>query len=252
MAFKAKNQNGETCQSFTTQREKGPFFCQTCRGAMSLVIPKIRTRPHFRHHVESDCAWEPETPEHEAAKIAVCDAINQLGLGIADVEAPVGKWIADVLWTHRGQRIAFEIQRANYPWEKFEEKLKGYAAENVAAVYLLIGPHFFAAADNGRVRLKDIERRLFLGYPERRHYRPPLRSIGTTHCLRVYREPLGRVIGAYLRRRAKAPDDILVREPLFYPTSRRDGGWSDTVRRNRRGSRSFGRFPAAGTCGFPR
>ncbi len=196
---------------------------------MSLVLPQIRARPHFRHHVESNCAWEPETPDHEAAKLAVCDAINQLGLGSADVESPVGKWIADVLWTHNGQRIAFEIQRANYTWEKFDEKFSGYTTEGVAVVYLLIGPHFFASADRGKYRLKDVERRLFLGWPEKRSYHPPVRRMGTAHVLRVYREPLGRVIGAYLRKRANAPQEILVREPLFYPVSRRGGGWNDTI-----------------------
>jgi hypothetical protein len=214
---------------FTARRDQGPFFCQSCRDAMSLVLPQIRARPHFRHHVESNCAWEPETPDHEAAKLAVCDAINQLGLGTADVESPVGKWVADVLWTHHGQRIAFEIQRANYTWEKFDEKFTGYAAEGVAVVYLLIGPHFFASADRGRFRLKDVERRLFLGLPEKRTYRPPVQRIGTAHFLRVYREPLGRVVGAYLRKRANAPQEILVREPLFYPVSRRGGGWNDTL-----------------------
>ncbi len=196
---------------------------------MSLVLPQIRTRPHFRHHVESNCAWEPETEEHEAAKLAVCDAINGLGLGEADVEVPVGKWIADALWSHDGRRVAFEIQRANYTWEKFGEKLAGYAKEDVAVIYLLIGPHFRAADDRGRFRLKEIERRLFLGIPERRSYRPAVQRYGPAHDLRVYREPLGRVLGAYLRKRAKDPQELLVREPLFYPVSRHGGGWSATL-----------------------
>lgn len=216
MAFKARDSKGGSHHAFSVTREQGPFFCQVCQGAMTLVAPKIRTRPHFRHQVESNCAWEPETPDHENAKLAVCDAINTLGLGQAEVEMPVGKWIADVLWTYRGHRVAFEIQRANYPWAKFNEKLNGYRAESVAVVYLFIGPQFFREND-GEYRLKDIELRLLSGSEEPRsspHWNG--NTTGLMETRRVYAEYLGLVASAYLRRKPLSRDALMVREPVFY------------------------------------
>jgi hypothetical protein len=228
MGFKARDRNGRNCEAFSTRKEEKPFFCQTCRGEMSLVIPSIRSRPHFRHQVESNCAWEPETPDHEAAKVAVYDAINGLGHGIAELEAPVGKWIADVLWTHHGQRIAFEIQRANYTWEKFDEKFAGYRHEGVAVVYLLIGPSFFQAGPDARFRLKDLERRLFMGEVEERRFAYPGGQSAMADKVRVYPEPIGRVVGGYLRKRVSQPEELLVREPVFHPWPQARGRWSET------------------------
>lgn len=190
---------------------------------MTFVNPKIRMRPHFRHQVESNCAWEPETPDHENAKLAVCDAINGLGLGTAEVEAPVGKWTADVLWTDREHRVAFEVQRANYSWAKFDEKLAGYRDQNVAVVYLFIGPQFFREND-GDYRLKDIELRLLSGRAERRS-KPAWhgRHASALEVYRVYPESLGMVAGAYLRRKQQAAERLLVREPVFYPVHTKAG-----------------------------
>ncbi len=190
---------------------------------MAFVDPKIRMRPHFRHRVESNCAWEPETPDHENAKLAVCDAINSLGLGTAEVEAPVGKWIADVLWTHDGRRVAFEVQRANYAWAKFNEKLVGYREENVAVVYLFIGPQFYRE-DNGDYRLKDIEVRLLSGREERRK-KPRWHGNRTSfmEIHRVHPEYLGSVAGAYLRRKQLGAAALVVREPIFYPVQTKAG-----------------------------
>lgn len=228
MSFKARDRDGTLRLAFEASREQRPFSCQVCAGSMSLVQPQLRSRPHFRHHVESNCAWEPETLEHEAAKFAVRAAIGELGLGSADIEARVGKWIADVLWSCGGQRIAFEIQRANYTWAKFEEKLAGYEAEGIIVVYLLIGPLFRVSDKEGNFRLKDIERRLFFGPVESRTYQPNGLRVSVTDRVRVHREPIGRVVGAYLRRSANDESEIIVREPLFYPVAKGRDGWSES------------------------
>ena len=191
---------------------------------MAFVNPNVRACPHFRHRVESNCAWEPETPDHENAKLAVCDAINSLGMGSADVEVPVGKWIADVLWSDGKHRVAFEIQRANYTWAKFNEKFLGYAEQDVAVVYLFIGAQFYRRTESEDFRLKDIEHRLFLGQPERRD--APVwhgRRASVMEIYRLRRERLGAVIGGYLRRQQKGSGALLVREPIFYPSATKAG-----------------------------
>jgi hypothetical protein len=221
MAFKARDQSGSAHHAFQVKRNQGPFFCQVCQGAMSFVDPKVRLRPHFRHRVESNCAWEPETPDHESAKLAVCEAINRLGKGAADVEVPVGPLIADVLWTDGQHRVAFEIQRANYSWAKFTEKFLAYHQQGVAVVYLLIGPDFYQGKVKGGVRLKDVEQRLFLGKAEERahpqwHNRGNSQTTSFMQLQRIYPEKIGRVVGGYLRRRGADSDVLLVREPIFY------------------------------------
>ena len=222
MSFKARDSSGQARHAFTVARAQGPFSCQVCGGEMAFVDSNIRAK-HFRHRVESNCAWEPETPEHESAKLAVCDAINALGLGTAEVEVPVGQWIADVLWTHGSHRVAFEVQRTNYAWAKFNEKLEGYRELGVAVVYLFIGPQFFRKDDED-YRLKDIELRLLSGREERRnkpYWHGNRASLMEIH--RVRPENLGAVAGAYLRRKRRETDELLVREPVFYPVQTKAG-----------------------------
>lgn len=202
----------------SAERTQGPFTCQVCGGEMALVTPQIRSRPHFRHRAESNCAWEPETPDHENAKLAVCDEINRLGIGHADIEVPIGGFVADVLWNAEGQYVAFEIQRANYSWAKFDEKLAGYAEQGIGVVYLFIGEQFYKKTDDGCIRLKDIEHRLMAGKSVKRFApRWENNQASAMEYHRVIPRFSGRAVAAYLRRSASDIASLLVREPVFSP-----------------------------------
>lgn len=223
MPFKAQLPSGEVRHIRECVRADGPFVCRNGCGPMSFVQGAVRRTAHFRHHVTCQCSWEPETADHESAKEAVCAAINRLGLGMADVEVPVGKFTADVLWTSQGQRIAFEVQRANYPWAKFREKIEGYAAEGVATVYLFIGPEFYLGGKKEEFRLKEVEHSFTVGaveFCEERHPNSTVRYL--PEIVRLRRRLPPRTTAAYLRRQKGTRDALLVREPLFYPTFTKD------------------------------
>ena len=217
MPFKAKDSEGISRHAFQARRTQGPFTCQVCNGEMALVSPQVRSRPHFRHRIESNCAWERETPDHESAKWAVCEEINRLGCGSADIEVPMGDFIADVGWSDGDHKVAFEIQRANYSWEKFNEKLLGYAKKGIGVVYLFIGDQFYKKTD-GCIRLKDIEHRLLAGgAKERFSPRWENQRASSMEYHRVIPRYSGRTLAAYLRRSATDEGKLLVREPIFTP-----------------------------------
>lgn len=223
MPFKAKLPGGEIRHIRECTRGDGPFVCQNGCGPMSYVQGEVRRTPHFRHHVGCQCSWEPETADHERAKEAICDAINRLGRGAADVEVRAGKFTADVLWTFNGRRIAFEIQRANYPWAKFREKIDGYAADGIATVYLFIGPDFYRGGSEKEMRLKEVEHSLTVGALELCETRHRFsRSLYTPEIVRLRRRLPARTTAAYLRRKIGTHDILLVREPLFYPSFKKD------------------------------
>lgn len=217
MAFKAKDSGGVPRHAFQAHRAHGPFKCQVCAGEMSLVTPNVRSRPHFRHKIESNCAWEPETQDHEAAKWAVCEEINRLGLGRADIEVPLGEFIADVSWSDGNHHVAFEIQRANYTWDKFNQKLLGYADRGIGVVYLFIGDQFYRKSE-GCIRLKDIEHRLLAGgVKERFSPRWEDHKASPMEYHRVIPRHSGRTLAGYLRRSSTDEATLLVREPIFTP-----------------------------------
>lgn len=223
MPFKAQLPSGQVRHIRECTRADGPFTCQNGCGPMSYVQGEVRQTAHFRHHVACTCSWEPETDDHETAKEVVCHTINQSGRGAADVEVRAGKFIADVMWTHNGQRIAFEIQRANYPWATFREKIDGYSDQGIATVYLFIGPDFYRGGSPKELRIKEVEHSLAVGaveFCEHRH-----RSSSITHTpefLRIRRQLPPRITAGYLRREKEVRESLLVREPIFYPAITKD------------------------------
>ena len=169
------------------QCQKGPFVCRECKQPMCFVNARVRVK-HFRHLVDSNCSSEPESEAHDFLKNLVWrrlqmfverDKLRPTNNDSVELECPVGSMRADVLWrTVWGgggkevigelsrRDIAFEIQVSSVDYSVYEEKIAGYARQNVFVVYLFVPGNFRARHPSGDVLLKQIERKFFVSVPD--------------------------------------------------------------------------------------
>lgn len=88
---------------------------------------------------------EPESPDHQLAKIALVQGLRAAGYS-AVVERP-GRtpegddWVADVYLEAEGRAIAFEVQLSQQHWDQYRERTARYAASGVKCLWLVRSNH---------------------------------------------------------------------------------------------------------------
>lgn len=116
----------------------GALVMPCCPGA---AVPKVSPNGYpFFAHASGACSSSEESQWHQAAKIIVRTALEDLGCA-ASIEAPGkgagGRWQADV-WAERGEvRLAVEIQRSYQGLDQYRERQQRYRDAGVRALWLL-------------------------------------------------------------------------------------------------------------------
>ena len=116
----------------------GTMIMPCCPGA---AVPKVSANGYpFFAHASGACSSSEESQWHQAAKIVVRTALEDLGCS-ASIEAPGkgagGRWQADV-WAERGEvRLAVEIQRSYQGLDQYRERQQRYRDAGVRALWLL-------------------------------------------------------------------------------------------------------------------
>ncbi|WOB11205.1 competence protein CoiA family protein [Piscinibacter gummiphilus] len=88
---------------------------------------------------------EPESIEHQLAKIALVQGLRAAGYQ-ARVErpgrSPLGEeWVADVLAEANGRLIAFEVQLSQQHWDQYRQRTQRYLASGVKCLWLVRSKH---------------------------------------------------------------------------------------------------------------
>lgn len=96
------------------------LVCPSCKDKVIFVNAKKRIK-HFRHEVESDCNFEPETNRHLNMKRIILD---KLELDKNCLEVPLGFGTPDILIEK--DKIAIEVQHSPLSYEKFIERTENY------------------------------------------------------------------------------------------------------------------------------
>jgi competence protein CoiA len=116
------------------------YHCPQCNSL--LILKKGRkVIDHFAHKPPTDCSWaKGETQAHLEAKTLIAEALKARGL-TAEVEFVLstlsGDRRADVMvWSPKGQQIAFELQQTNIAIQEIEHRAASYAKANIAQIWI--------------------------------------------------------------------------------------------------------------------
>jgi len=91
----------------------------------TAVVKTSQLGTQFFAHKSDPCdpVHKGETKEHLRVKAAVVEAAAALGWKArAEVRAPDGSWIADVLVEKAGRQVAFEVQISSQDAERYLER----------------------------------------------------------------------------------------------------------------------------------
>lgn len=88
---------------------------------------------------------EPESPDHQLAKIALVQGLRGAGYS-AVVERPGrtpegDEWVADVYVEAEGRAIAFEVQLSQQHWDQYRGRTERYADSGVKCLWLVRSNH---------------------------------------------------------------------------------------------------------------
>ncbi|MDQ3855841.1 MAG: hypothetical protein M3281_05525 [Chloroflexota bacterium] len=115
-----------------------------CCGAPARLRTRLGTQ-HFYHDRREGCEWEPETPEHEAAKAKIVRACLRAGWQARTEQTgagPGGEWRADVLAWREGvtRKVAFEVQWSHQSAEETRRRQQRYGAASVRGCWFFRRP----------------------------------------------------------------------------------------------------------------
>ncbi|KRC32042.1 hypothetical protein [Lysobacter sp. Root96] len=161
----------------------------------SPAIPKLSPNGHpFFAHASGACSSSEESQWHQAAKILVRSALEDLGC-TASMEEPGsgdrGRWQADV-WAERGSvKLAVEIQRSYQSLRDYRDRQERYRAAGVLGLWLLRSDRYHTLCKSmGKERLRTE----FGGkFPPEGHFSPCLADVPVA---RLELEPDPTITGA--------------------------------------------------------
>ncbi len=160
MTLVALNEAGDTvfAKNVTTREN---FRCKGCGSPLYFCDATLKVK-YFQHAVACNCETEPETPEHVFGKQLVFDALSNIKgqPEKVDMEEPVGRLKADVLWQNPMNTVAIEVQAANYKISDFEEKINYYIRRKLKVIYLFVGENFCKCLKPCVYSLKAIEKQI--------------------------------------------------------------------------------------------
>lgn len=95
------------------------------------------------------CADHPgETPQHLAAKTVIVRAALRAGWDAVPEHQGPG-WVADVLASSRGRRVALEVQWSRQTGQRYQERPQAYQDSDVRAVWFVRHEESVPPADPG-------------------------------------------------------------------------------------------------------
>lgn len=123
----------------TADTEDGPFACPECGEEVILKAGAIIAN-HFAHKAESACGFSTgEGCAHHEAKMQIFNALRgRADVSEAAIERRMGQSRADVYAVIGGAPVAIEVQRSYLSLDEVEERTARYAAQSVAAVWVLL------------------------------------------------------------------------------------------------------------------
>ena len=138
-AMLVANFNSERIDAFSAQ--KGPtYYCPECEGQVILKKgPKVVH--HFAHKPPVTCNWaKGETRAHMEAKAVLANAFKTRGL-LVDMEIVVKALPNDrrtdvMVWSPKGEQIAFELQHTAISREEIEARASSYARAGIAQIWI--------------------------------------------------------------------------------------------------------------------
>lgn len=117
-------------------KEHRPRPVLSC-GATAVVKTSQLGTQFFAHKGPAHPGHKGETLEHLHVKAAVVEAAAALGwTARAEVRAPDGSWVADVLVEKAGRRIAFEVQISSQDAERYLERQARYERDGIECFWL--------------------------------------------------------------------------------------------------------------------
>lgn len=136
-AIVAFDLNGEEFAELKARHRSRPGLLSFSDGMTAVPRSGKSVVQHFSHRPGEAGTTEPETAHHIRAKRAVRDVAIARGWQ-AQIEArhPDGAWIADVLLTRDGRRVAFEVQWSPQTIGEYEARTSRYRESAVEVVWL--------------------------------------------------------------------------------------------------------------------
>lgn len=117
-------------------KEHRPRPVLSC-GETAIVKTSQLGTQFFAHKVLCEPGHKGETKEHLRVKAAVVEAAAALGwTARAEVRAPDGSWIADVLVEKAGRQVAFEVQISSQDAERYRERQARYERDDIECFWL--------------------------------------------------------------------------------------------------------------------
>jgi len=117
-------------------KEHRPRPVLSCGETAVVKTSPIGTQ-FFAHKGRAHPVHKGETKEHLHVKAAVVEAAAALGwTARAEVRAPDGSWIADVLVEKDGRQIAFEVQISAQDAERYLERQARYERDGIECFWL--------------------------------------------------------------------------------------------------------------------
>jgi len=170
----------------------GDLLMPCCKGA---AIPKISANGYqFFAHAGGACSFSEEGEWHQAAKILVRCALEEIGC-VASIEEPgegeAGGWRADVFAERGDTKLAVEIQRSYQSLQDYRDRQERYLEAGQNVLWLLRADRYSTLLRSmGKERLRTE----FGGkFPPAGHFHPCLPEIPVA-CLQL--EPAPQITGA--------------------------------------------------------
>jgi hypothetical protein len=122
--------------SWVELKKRRPRPVLSCGETAIAKTSRLGTQ-FFAHKVLCDVGHKGESPQHLRLKTAIVRAAAELGWHArAEIRAPDGSWIADVLVEKGGRRVAFEVQIASQDLDRYRERQARYARDGVECFWL--------------------------------------------------------------------------------------------------------------------
>ncbi|MDR2886942.1 MAG: hypothetical protein LBV26_02910 [Bacteroidales bacterium] len=111
-------------------KSKDSLLTLPCCKQEGFLRTSSKGLKHFVHSKSNyNCDWEPESPEHLRAKIAIMEACRENGWK-AIPEFSETNWRADVLAIQNEKKIAFEVQWSKQTFEETKFRQDRYKESN--------------------------------------------------------------------------------------------------------------------------
>jgi hypothetical protein len=113
-------------------RAKRLAITMPCGWPGSAKTSKLGTA-YFAHRPGGDGCTAGETAQHLLAKALIVDAIRAAGWD-AEPEVRGDGWVADVMATRNGVRVAFEVQWSNQSLDEYRQRQQRYRDAGIASI----------------------------------------------------------------------------------------------------------------------